>query len=119
MENFSVPLICSVSLPDLAKRIEDTRLSNKQRETLKVLLDGAEEYGVIVRDKDDNDAPTIGKIYRMEYEQCVNTIVSAKITNEHLRNLAYDLSAVAYHEAWRCKTQNPSSLGSLRDLLAV
>lgn len=118
MANFSVGIPSFVEIPDLIQRVVAATLNSDEIEMLRRLFDAGRAYGAIVRDRSDDDAPTIGRIYRLEYEQFVDFNVPLSFQTAN-KQLAYDLTAVAFREGHRCHTEKPESLKPLIELLAA
>ncbi|MEK6859584.1 MAG: hypothetical protein AABX54_02105 [Nanoarchaeota archaeon] len=117
MAKFSVEIPSSVKIPDLVQRVAVASLDADETAMMKRIFDAGRAYGALVRERNDDDAPTFGRIFRLQYEEFVNSVVPTNFQNGNMQ-LAFDLTAKAYNEGYRCHTEKPESLKHLIELLA-
>jgi len=114
---FSAEFPCNVTPDELLKRICSVELDEEQKKVLALLLEGGSHYGYVVRDRWDDDAHMIGRGYRLEYERGVDDIVAKRVSSDH-REIALDLSLLAYQEGHRLSNKVPHTLIRVREALA-
>lgn len=86
---------------DLLKRIEESRLTEEEKEVMRALIDGGFYFGGQVGANDGDGGIAVITILRKHFEIGVNAIVRDKRLAGEKRRLACDLSSFGYNVGQR------------------
>lgn len=102
---------------EIVERIKALDLDPKTKNLYRDLLNASLELGGNVRWRQDNDAPTIAEIEKM---QCSNIVIllldKYDIFNEQ-RELAFDICQFGYSESHRLSSEKPEPYGAIMHAL--